>query len=353
MNSHGNEAIEFHEPASFDPPKVVIGCWQLAGGHGALEESEIQRHLRQAVELGLTAFDCADIYTGVEELLGRFLTSLRRDAPDLAAAVRIHTKYVPDLDSLKTVSKRDVERIIDRSLLRLGLDELHLVQFHWWDVSIPRYVEVLEYLADLRLAGKIRHLGLTNFGTKEVREFLDAKIPIVSNQIQYSVLDRRPEVSLARLSEANGIKLLCYGATAGGFLSSRYVGAAKPTELLENRSLTKYRLIIDECGGWERYQNTLSELTEVAKDEGMDLSTLCQRFILTRPSVGAVIVGTRSEHHLQANRKNLDTPLSKGATERIERILAALTPVPGEVYALERDREGPHGRIMRYNLNRT
>lgn len=353
MNFHGNGAMKHVEHLAFEPPKVVIGCWQLAGGHGAPQESYIHRHLRQAVELGLFAFDCADIYTGVEELLGRFLASLRCEAPDRAATVRIHTKYVPDLDTLKTVSKRDVERIIDRSLLRLGLEELHLVQFHWWDLSIPRYVEVLQYLAELRLAGKIRHLGLTNFGTKEVREFLDAKIPIVSNQVQYSVLDRRPEASLAPLCEANGIRLLCYGTTAGGFLSARYLGAAMPQEPFENRSLTKYRLIIDECGGWERYQSTLSALALVANDEGVDLSTLCQRFILTRPAVGAVIVGTRSEHHLHANRENLDSPLSKGATERIERILGELTPVSGEVYALERDREGPHGRIMRYNLNRT
>jgi aryl-alcohol dehydrogenase-like predicted oxidoreductase len=335
----------------FTTPKVIIGCWQLSGGHGALDTASIHRHLRLSAELGLTAFDCADIYTGVEELLGEFLASFRLESPELAGMIQVHTKFVPDLDSLSTLSKEDVERIIDRSLQRLRLEELHLVQFHWWDLSIPRHLEVMSYLVELRHAGKIRHLGLTNFGSKEVQEFLDADVPIVSNQVQYSVLDRRPEISLAALCEKRSIKLLCYGATAGGFLAERYVGAAEPTEPLENRSLTKYRLIIEECGGWERYQGLLSTLSKVAKDEGVDLSTLAQRFILTRPGVGAVIVGARSENHLLSNRENIDASLSRESTERVELALSDLSPVSGDVYSLERNREGPHGQIMRYNLN--
>jgi aryl-alcohol dehydrogenase-like predicted oxidoreductase len=351
MSFYDNEAKRYTGDGPFEPPKVIIGCWQLAGGHGELREREIQDHLRRAVELGLTSFDCADIYTGVEELLGRFLVSLRRDAPELANRVRIHTKYVPDLDSLQTLSRKDVVRIIDRSLLRLRLEELHLVQFHWWDLTIPRYVEVLSYLDELRVGGKIRHLGLTNFGVPEVQAFLDARIPLVSNQVQYSVLDRRPEAALSNLCKANGIKLLCYGTTAGGFLTDRYLAAAEPPQPFENRSLIKYRLIIDELGGWGSYQVLLRELGVIAVEEGVDIASLCQRFILTRPSVGGVIVGARNSHHLERNRRHLEAPLSKEAAERIESILRDIHSVPGEVYALERDRNGTHGRIMRYNLN--
>ncbi|MFM1846836.1 MAG: hypothetical protein RL417_310 [Pseudomonadota bacterium] len=351
MNLFDNRAVN-RRTEVFSTTPVVVGCWQLAGGHGALSESEVAHHLHRSLELGLTAFDCADIYTGVEELLGRFIGDLRREGSSMLSNLRIHTKFVPDLDSLATIEKKDVEAIVDRSLRRLGVETLDLVQYHWWDLSVPRYVEVASYLNELRIAGKIRHLGLTNFATSEVREFVGAGIPIVSNQVQYSVLDRRPERELAPFCEAHGIKLLCYGATAGGFLAARYLDAPEPKEPFENRSLLKYRLIIEECGGWGSYQRLLRGLNEIAHAEGMELAELAQSFVLTRPAVGAVIVGTRSARHLESNHRLLSERCSRAATERIEGLLAELFPVPGEVYALERDRTGRHGSIMRYNLSR-
>jgi len=86
------------------------------------------------VEAGFTAFDCADIYTGVEELIGGF----RREYPALARQVRVHTKFVPDVDRLESTDSTAVEAIIDRSLKRLGQSRLDLVQFHWWDYAVPR-----------------------------------------------------------------------------------------------------------------------------------------------------------------------------------------------------------------------
>ncbi|NIN67522.1 MAG: aldo/keto reductase, partial [Anaerolineae bacterium] len=83
------------------------------------------------------------------------------------------------------------EASIDGSLLRLGVDRLDLVQFHWWDYDVPGYLDAAGWLADLLTAGKIRALGVTNFDTYHLRELVGAGIPIVSNQTQYSLLDRR------------------------------------------------------------------------------------------------------------------------------------------------------------------
>ncbi len=107
-----------------------------------------------------------------------------------ADALQVHTKFVPDLGALATFSRADAVAGIDRSLRRLGVDRLDLVQFHWWDYDVPRYVEVGSWLNELRLAGKIRHVGVTNFDVPRLREILAAGIPIASIQLQ--VLGSRP-----------------------------------------------------------------------------------------------------------------------------------------------------------------
>ena len=197
---------------------------------------------------------------------------------------------------------RDVERIVERSLARLGVERLDLVQLHWWDYEIPGFVEAAGWLDDLRRAGKIRHLGATNFDTPHLAALLDAGIAVVSHQIQYSVVDRRPEHGLAELARARGVGLLCYGTLAGGFLSERWLGAPEPEEPpeeLANRSLTKYRLILDELGSWELFQELLAALHRIGRRHGVGLSAVALRWVLDRPGVAAAIVGATGDRHLE------------------------------------------------------
>ena len=211
---------------------LLKGGWQLAGGHGAVDPADALSDMDRFVDAGMTTFDCADIYTGVEALIGEWLK--RRGARGGARPVQVHTKYVPDLDQLSTHSRADVTRGIDRSLARLGVACLDLVQLHWWDYGVPGYVEAAAWLDDLRRAGKIRNVGLTNFDQQRLSEVIAAGIPISAHQVQYSVLDRRPAEGMAALCADHGIGLLCYGALAGGFFSNRYLGRSAPTPPLEN-----------------------------------------------------------------------------------------------------------------------
>jgi aryl-alcohol dehydrogenase-like predicted oxidoreductase len=300
------------------------------------------------VDAGITAFDCADIYTGVEELIGRF----RRDYPDHARRIRVHTKFVPDLDRLDTLRPEDVESIIDRSLQRLGLERLDLVQFHWWDYATPRYVEAALQLERLRQAGKIDRIGVTNFGTLQLREILDAGVPVFAHQLQYSLLDDRPAHGMAELCRNHGIALLCYGTVAGGFLSDRWLGRPAPAESLANRSLVKYRLIIDEFGGWPLFQELLVALRGIADRQHCDIATVATRAVLDCPAVAAAIVGATSAAHLEAHGRIGEVALGEQDRAAIAAVTSRRQGPPGDVYALERDREGPHGRIMKYTLNR-
>ncbi|MCU0757601.1 MAG: aldo/keto reductase [Steroidobacteraceae bacterium] len=328
--------------------RLVKGGWHLAGGHGEVDAGRAVRDMAGFVDAGITTFDCADIYTGVEELIGRF----RREFPEHARRVRVHTKFVPDLDDLGRVDARYVEAIVDRSLARLGMERLDLVQFHWWDYAVPRYVEVALQLERLRRAGKIDRIGLTNFGTPQVRELLDAGVPVFAHQLQYSLLDDRPAHGMAQLCAERGIALLCYGTVAGGFLSERWLGAPAPPPPLANRSLTKYRLIIDEFGGWAPFQELLRVLHAIAGRHDCDIATVATRVVLDLPGVAAAIVGATSTAHLAAHLRIGELALTAADRAAIAAATAGRRGPPGDVYELERDREGPHGRIMKYGLNK-
>ena len=112
--------------------RVLKGGWQLAGGHGEVDVDRSIADMEAFVEAGITTFDCADIYTGVESLIGEYLRRRRHHlGPAAAAGVQVHTKCVPDLDRLASLTKEDIARTIDRSLDRLNAKHLDLMQLHW------------------------------------------------------------------------------------------------------------------------------------------------------------------------------------------------------------------------------
>lgn len=327
--------------------RIIKGGWQLAGGHGAVDEGAAIDDMARFVDAGITTFDCADIYTGVEQLIGRFLASRRGSA----TPVQVHTKLVPDRSALATFAAADVAKAVDRSLTRLGVERLDVVQFHWWDYDVPRFVEVAQALVRQQALGKVRLIGLTNFDTASVETFVAAGVPVVSHQVQYSVLDRRPAASMVPLCAAHGIQLLCYGSLAGGFLSERWIGLPEPPFPHENRSLTKYHLIIEELGGWALFQALLAALAGVARKHGVGLGSVAIRHVLDRPQVAAAIVGATSARHLEATLQAMSLRLDDADRGEIDAVLARATGPRGDVYALERDKGGRHAGIMKYELN--
>jgi aryl-alcohol dehydrogenase-like predicted oxidoreductase len=332
--------------------RVIRGGWQLAGGHGEIDRTQAVSDLIAAFDAGIRTYDCADIYTGVEELIGEARQRLRDErGADVAARMHVHTKLVPDLEKLSDISRDYIRSIVEKSLRKLKTEQLDLVQFHWWDYDHGGYIDALGWLAEMRDEGKVRNVGTTNFDTPRVRQILDAGIPLVSQQLQYSVLDQRPLNGLAELSAANGVKFLCYGSVAGGFLSDRWLGKPEPEMPLENRSLVKYKLIIDDFGGWDLFQSLLRTLKSVGDRHGVDIATIASAWVLEQPLVAAVIVGARNQAHALANAGIMDVVLSAEDRRQIMSIIGESSGPLGDVYALERDRNGRHGSIMHYNLN--
>lgn len=332
--------------------RILKGGWQLAGDHGPVNPAEAVAGMAAFADAGITTFDCADIYTGVEEMIGAFLARYRRDrGAEAARRVRVHTKFVPDLERLATIDRAYVASIIDRSLQRLGVERLDLVQFHWWDYAAPAYVETAQWLDDLRRAGKIELVGGTNFDTDRLGQILDAGVPVRTMQVQYSLLDTRPAKRMAALAADHGIAFLCYGTLAGGFLSERWLGQPDPGMAMTNRSLIKYKLIIDDIGGWALFQDLLAALKRIADRHGTTIAAVAVRAVLDRPGVAGAIVGARTAAHLPQTLAAFGLALDDADRAGLDAVLQRLQPLEGDVYTLERDRTGRHGRIMKYNLN--
>ncbi len=336
----------------YEISRVIRGGWQLAGGHGAIDRDRAVDDLIAACDAGIFTFDCADIYTGVEELIGGFRRRYAELRGERALSkVKVHTKLVPDLDVLPKISRGYVRSIIEQSLRRLKIERIDLVQFHWWDYSVPGMLQALGWLDELRREGKVHLIGGTNFDTAQTLSIVAASLPLASMQVQYSLIDHRAGNALAAACLKHDIALLCYGSVAGGFLDDRWLGAPEPAGGFENRSLVKYKLVIDDFGGWRLFQRLLDALRRVADRHGVDIATVASRYMLEKPAVAAVIIGARNRAHLDANLRVGSIALSDADRSAIDAVLRQRQGPAGDVFELERDRGGRHGSIMKYNLN--
>lgn len=334
----------------FQISRIIKGGWQLSQGHSQGTTNDPVEDMFAFAEAGINTFDCADIYTGVEELIGKFLAERKRRLGS-NSDIKVLTKFVPDYDDLASLDKNYVEKIIDRSLQRLGQERLDMVQFSWWTYDVPRWVETAYWLQELQQAGKINLISATNFNTSSTKDIVDAGIKLSTLQVQYSLLDNRPEKSLTALCEKEKMQMLCYGTVAGGFFSTRWLGASEPQAPFENRSLVKYKLMIDEFGGWELFQQLLTVLKSIADKHAVDLTNVASRYVLDRSCVGGIIIGARTIGHLDSNMKVFSFQLDQSDNALIEGVLSQRKGPSGDVFDIERIKEGAHGAIMKYNLN--
>ena len=332
--------------------KIIRGGWQLSGDHGDVDANHAIADMVRFVDAGITTFDCADIYAGVEEKIGRFRAELARTRGQAALkTIKIHTKYVPDLNDLASLTFDQVEARIDRSLARLGQERLDLLQFHWWEYGIPGHVEVAGHLDRLRDKGKINLIGVTNFDVQHLTELCDV-IDIASVQVQHSLLDRRATGDFATLTKDRGVSRFAYGVLAGGFLTDAWLGQPDPGFDFRNRSLVKYRLIIEEFGGCAPFQELLAVLRTVANRHQADISTIALRTTLHSSDIDAAIVGARYANRLPQTLHATELELSDEDRNEIDAVRDCARGPNGPVYGLEREITGRHVRIMKYQLGR-
>ena len=295
--------------------RILNGMWQIAGAHGQIESESAVSDMEKYHEAGFTTWDLADIYGPAESLIGEFRRKVGKKEKFQAL-----TKFVPNPGPM---SNSIVTHYIEQSLKKMDTDCIDLLQFHWWDYNDTSYLDALHYLSKLQNEGKIKYLGLTNFDTKRVKIMIENNFHIVSNQVQYSILDSRVEKLMVPFFEKHNIKILSYGTLLGGFFSEKYLDV---NELhrgdLTTASLQKYKNMIDVWGGWQLFQELLHVLNDIAKKHYCSIANVATKFILDKPQVAGVIIGARLGiiNHRENNIKTFDIKLDQKDISLIETI---------------------------------
>jgi aryl-alcohol dehydrogenase-like predicted oxidoreductase len=303
--------------------RIVNGMWQIAGGHGYIDHELAINDMIRYHEAGFTSWDLADIYGPAEDFIGEFRQRLSElKGKQELDRVQALTKWVPQP---RTITRSVVNENIERSIRRMGVNSLDLLQFHWWDYNNPYYMDALRYLSDLQDKGIIKHIGLTNFDTERMQIMVDSGIQrIVSNQVQYSIIDRRPEVKMIPFCMKHDISLLAYGSICGGLMSEKYLGRIEEpsTADLNTLSLRKYKKMIDAWGGWNLFQELLSTLKTIAQKYNVSIANVATQYILDKSAVAAVIIGVRLGivDHINNNSQVFTFSLDKSDYDDIDSV---------------------------------
>jgi aryl-alcohol dehydrogenase-like predicted oxidoreductase/enamine deaminase RidA (YjgF/YER057c/UK114 family) len=305
--------------------RIVTGLWQVADmerGGKNLDPVKAAADLADYALAGFDTFDMADHYGSAEIITGTLLASANHPP------VRAFTKWCP---APAPMTAATVSEGVKRALERLQTPCIDLMQFHWWTFDDPRYIDAMVELARLREQGFIRHLGLTNFDTAHLRLLLNEGIPIATNQVCMSLLDRRGTEAMSDLCLESGVRLLAYGSLGGGFLTDRWLGASEPAAV-NDWSKMKYQRFIHAFGGWGALQDVLTAAHAIGRKHSVSISNVAARWVLEQRAVAAIIVGARlgeSEHRAD-NLKLFEFSLDEEDHAILDKAFAGTRRLPGD-----------------------
>ncbi|MDJ0630042.1 MAG: aldo/keto reductase [Rhodobacter sp.] len=305
--------------------RILTGLWQVADiekDGETIDAATGAAWLADYADRGFDTFDMADHYGSAEIMAGRLLA--RSDAPKPLA----FTKWCP---APGPMTPEVVRAGVEERLQRLGVDRVDLLQFHWWSFRHPAWLDALHHLANLREQGLIAEIGVTNFDAAHVAVALADGVPLVTNQVSFSLVDRRAAGALSDLCGKTGVRLLAYGTLCGGFLSERWLDKPEPRDLTD-WSKMKYKRFIDVAGGWDAFQSILSAAKAIADKHGVSIANIATRWVLEHTAVAGVIVGARlgERTHSNDNLKLFSFTLDADDHARLAGAFGKTADVPGD-----------------------
>lgn len=308
--------------------RLVTGLWQMADQERDGKAFDLDAAAEALVDYardGFDSFDMADHYGSAEIVAGMAHKALSEAGE---TPPTILTKWCPEPGPMDAGT---VRKGVETALERLDLPVVDVMQFHWWRYESPEYLTALGHLMRLREEGLIREIGLTNFDAAHLHLVVNEGIKIASNQVCFSLLDRRAAGALSDVARANDVAILAFGTLCGGFLSDKWAGQSEPAQIAD-WSRMKYRRFIDANGGWDRFQTLLSALGQVAQKHAVSISNVATAWTLAHPAITATIIGARlgeGEHRLD-NKRALDLVLDDEDRAVIESAVSGLQTIPGD-----------------------
>ena len=310
-------------------PRLLTGLWQVADlerGGTPIDIEQASDVLVAYSDAGFDGFDMADHYGSAELISARAREKL--EARDGETAARFFTKWCPQIhEHTPDAVRAGVQERLDR----LGTDRIDLLQVHWWTFEHPGWVDMMDEIMALKKAGRIGALGLTNVDADHLHLMLSEGYEIATNQVSFSVVDRRAAGEMAAVCKEHNVKLLAYGTLAGGFLSERWLGADEPKDI-PDWSKMKYKRFIDTAGGWDAFQTLLDALDAVARRHGVSIANVATRWVLEHDAVGCVIVGARltEREHRADNLALFSFSLTDADRGLLDSAFAGMKPIPGD-----------------------
>jgi voltage-dependent potassium channel beta subunit len=302
--------------------QLGLGSWLTYGG--MVEDQTAEACIDKAYELGINFFDTANIYRrgGAEIVVGRALKKYPRESFVLATKAYWPMAEGPNDRGL---SRKHIFEQVHASLKRLNVDYIDLWQCHRYDTETP-LEETLRAIDDLITQGKILYAGVSEWTAVQISDALhiaDVKNldRIISNQPQYSMLERYIEKDILPLCEREGVGQVVWSPLAQGVLTGKYKkGQPIPQDSRANDpsaiNMMKKFLSDDTL-------DKVSQLEKVAQEKGCSLPAMALAWVLRQPNVASAIIGASNPKQIEENVKALNVTFTQEELNRIEDILQA------------------------------
>ena len=304
--------------------EISYGNWLTHGSQ--VENDQAKACVRAALEAGITTFDTADAYanTKAETVLGEALEGERRESLEIFTKVYWPTGPAGPNDA--GLSRKHIHESINGSLKRLKTEYVDLYQAHRYDPETP-LEETMEAFADVVRSGKALYIGVSEWTAEQLQEghrlARELRIPLVSNQPQYSMLWRVIEAEVVPASEELGIGQVVFSPIAQGVLTGKYLPGRQPpegsraTDANGGANMIK-RFLNDDV------LNRVQELKPLAAEAGLELSQLAIAWVLQNPNVSSSIIGASRPEQVTENVKASGVKLEDGLLKRIDEVLGGI-----------------------------
>ena len=292
---------------------VALGCMSLCAGqtYGDIPESQATATVDAAIDAGINFFDNAPMYGDgeAERRLGNALKGAKRDKA--VVATKINTP---------TLAADEVAREFESSLKRLQTDRIDLFQIHWARHVVP-VAETLRAMEKLVQQGKLRAVGVCNFGPLDLGEAIEAIDGLATNQMAYSLLARGVEFEVVPIGQEHGIGMLCYSPLAQGLLTGRYTNADQvPDERARTRHFasTRPQARHGQPGCETETFDAVRNVKQICDEIGMPMADVALAWLLQQPTVTSVLAGASRPDQILQNAKATEISLSNDVLKRLD-----------------------------------
>lgn len=303
-------------PSGIRLPLLGLGCWSFGGQEGDYwgphDDREAAEIIARALANGINYFDTAEGYNDgrSEEALGRALKGRRAEAI-------IGTKISP-----QNTEPQTLRRHCEASLRRLGTDVIDIYMVHWPITDYP-VADAFGALADLRRAGKIRAIGVSNFGVQQLQEALATGAAIEVNQLGYSLLHRAIEFEILPFCRQHCIAVTAYMPLMQGLLTGRWRSVEEIPPIRRRTrhfSSTRPGTRHGEPGAEEEVFAAINSIARLADDLGMPMADLALAWVAAQEGVATVIVGTRTVAQFEESLRGIGRRLTADVLAELDRL---------------------------------